>query len=245
MTAPIIVNPLPGVQIYAPNTSICEGETVTLSAFGSATSFTWTAGTNPNQSMIQDTPQTTTTYSVIGSNSYGCTTIASQVVTVNQLPTITVNGNTSICKGEPGTLTGVGGTSYSWSSPSNFFLTNPISPYPQVNTTYTVTGTDANGCDGTTIVNMIVNACTGIATVNANMENLSVYPNPNNGEFTIELNNGHSKTIEVMDVTGRTIVANSTDKGVINVNISQLANGIYYVKVKSDNAVEVLKVVKQ
>lgn len=63
--------------------------------------------------------------------------------------------------------------------------------------------------------------------------------------FTIESNTAISKTIDVMDVTGRVILTNTLKDGKINVNISNLSNGIYYVKIKSENAVEVIKVVKQ
>ena len=104
---------------------------------------------------------------------------------------------------------------------------------------------DDSGCPGTTVVNITVSACTGIKTHSAGIANLQVYPNPNSGVFTVELNNGLTKNIEVMDVTGRVILANTSENDQITVNINNLSNGVYYVKVKSDNAVEVLKVVKQ
>jgi hypothetical protein len=49
----------------------------------------------------------------------------------------------------------------------------------------------------------------------------------------------------VTDVTGRVVLTQSSLDDKMNVNINTLANGVYYLKVKSDNAVDVIKVVKQ
>ncbi|MEO6306128.1 MAG: T9SS type A sorting domain-containing protein, partial [Bacteroidia bacterium] len=64
-------------------------------------------------------------------------------------------------------------------------------------------------------------------------------------EFTVELNNGSAKTIQVMDLTGRIIISNATSNDKIDFNMNALANGIYYVKIQSNNSVEVIKIVKQ
>lgn len=242
---PLIVNPLPGVQIYAPKTSVCEGESLVLFASGSATSYTWNTGPTTPLNTVTPPASGTFSYSVIGENSFGCKTVATQVINVNALPVINVTGNTNICKGEPGTLVGNNADSFTWSSPSSFLQTTTISPYPVVSTAYTVTGTDMNGCKGQTVVYLTVNECTGITNITGTIEGLEVYPNPNSGEFTVELNNGLAKTIEVVDVTGRIISLTSSTDNQVKMNITNLSNGVYYVKVKSDNAVEVLKVVKQ
>lgn len=241
-TTALTVNPVPAIQIFAASPSICEGQSVVLSAFGSATSYTWSNG--PTTSLNTVTPQISTTYNVIGANSYNCSSTSSIAVTVNQTPQITVSGSTDICLGESGALTGLGADTFTWSSQTSMIQANPIAPYPKLPTTYTVMGTDVNGCVGSTVVNMMVNACTGIAGLNQSIENLQVYPNPNNGVFTIELANGSLKTVEVLDLTGRTVMVSASANDAISMNISQLANGVYYVKVKSDNATGVSKVVK-
>ncbi len=244
---PVIVNPVPSIQIYAPETVVCDGESVNLFVSGSATSFTWTDGTtSTNTPMYVVTPSATTTYSVIGGNQFGCKAYANQVVTFNALPTVTVSGNTSICLGEPGTLSAGGANTYVWSS-NNFYSPGAtVSPYPLLgNTVYTIKGTDANECQASTTVTMSVFACTGIANISGSINGLQVYPNPTSGEFTVELSNGAGKSIQVIDVTGRTVISENSTDDHIQVNISSLANGVYYVKVKSNNATEVIKLVKQ
>ena len=247
-TISLFVNPNPGIQILPSVSTICSGQTATLYAISAngAISYTWsTQDSGPTVTSVTVSPNGTTTYNVVDVNAYGCTSTSSQIITVDTPPSITVTGNLNICKGEPGTLQAHGANAYTWSSASSFLTSNPISPYPTMNTTYTVTGLDNSGCPGTTIINITIDKCLGLKTNSAGIANLQVYPNPNSGVFTIDLNNGLTKNIEVLDVTGRIILANTSENDQITVNINNLSNGIYYVKVKSDNAVEVLKVVKQ
>jgi hypothetical protein len=48
-----------------------------------------------------------------------------------------------------------------------------------------------------------------------------------------------------MDLTGRIVLTNTSSNDKIDFNISNLANGVYYVRVQSNNSVEVIKIVKQ
>jgi len=57
-----------------------------------------------------------------------------------------------------------------------------------------------------------------------------------------EFCNSH-KIIEVSDLTGRIILTNESSKGLVNISV--LAGDIYYVKIKNDNAMKVIKIVKQ
>jgi hypothetical protein len=103
-----------------------------------------------------------------------------------------------------------------------------------------------SGCTSAlTPVSVLVNWCVGISTNTTSVLNLSAYPNPTNGEFTIELNNGLPKVIEVMDLTGRVVKTIRTASDVSQVNLDGFAAGLYYVKVSSNNASETLKIVKQ
>jgi hypothetical protein len=77
------------------------------------------------------------------------------------------------------------------------------------------------------------------------MTGLALYPNPTAGEFTLELNNGLEKTIEISDITGRVILQSNFSNDKTNLNINSFSNGIYFVKIQSNNSVEILKVVKQ
>ncbi|MBK8624342.1 MAG: hypothetical protein IPN86_01800 [Saprospiraceae bacterium] len=75
-------------------------------------------------------------------------------VTVNPLPTPSITGDNVICNGESTTLIAAGGSTYVW---SNGATTATITVNPSATTTYSVTTTDANGCQGSTSMTVTVN----------------------------------------------------------------------------------------
>src|SRR5207253_2466608 len=141
-------------------------------------------------------------------------------------------------------LSGGGAITYNWAASSLFVAGQSAVVSPNTTTTYSLTGTNANGCSNTITFNQVVQECVGMQEVTTTLAGVRVYPNPTGGVFTIELNNGADKNIQVLDVTGRVILSNASKSEIINVNINHLSNGIYYVKIQSQNAVEVIKVVK-
>jgi gliding motility-associated-like protein len=151
--ANITVNTLPPIAINPASTSICIGNSATLTGSGGL-GYLWSDGTIA--SSITVSPASTANYSVTGTDINGCTATASSTVTVNQLPIPSVNpAATAICNGDNTTLTASGGTGYAWSDGST---TAAITVFPTSNTTYIVTATDANNCSATTSSNVTVNA---------------------------------------------------------------------------------------
>jgi len=145
-TAVATVTVAASLVITVNSPTICAGDTAFLTASG-ATTYTWSTGANSNGvNTATANPITTTTYTVIGLSG-GCTGIGTSVVTVNSLPTITVNSS-SICEGQTANLTATGGTTYTWSAGVNPTGTNTADASPTTTTSYTVIGTD-NGCNST------------------------------------------------------------------------------------------------
>lgn len=161
-TVTVTVNPLPSTLNAGPNQTICAGGSANLNATGAST-YTWVA--DPTLSCLNcanptATPLVTTTYFVTGNSTAGCSSGASVTVFVNPKPTITTSNKTH-CAGKSDTLAASGGISYVWSPATGLSCTacpNPVAT-PAATTTYTVTGTDANGCS---------NTATAIVTVNPN-----------------------------------------------------------------------------
>ena len=82
----------------------------------------------------------------------------SVTVTVNPLPAIDAGTDASICAGETTSLNATGGITYSWSPAaglSGATISNPDAT-PGATTTYTVTGTDINGCQNTDDVTVTI-----------------------------------------------------------------------------------------
>jgi len=145
-TATITVNPSPTAAINPPSVSLCgsSGASATLTASG-GTGYVWS--NNASTATITVTPATTTTYTVTVTDGSVCSATASATVAVGTPPTVGITAsNSNICSGQTVTLTGTGAATYAWSNNTTGTTTtvNPLST-----TTYSVTGTDANGCTAT------------------------------------------------------------------------------------------------
>lgn len=152
-TVLVTVNSLPSVSASASSATICTGDAVTLTGSG-ASSYAWMPGSLSGSS-VNDSPVASTTYTVTGTDGNGCSNTSTVSVTVNALPTITASASGAICAGDFVTLTGNGGSTYNWMPGSLSGAT--VTDAPSASTTYTVTGTDANGCSNTGTVAVTVN----------------------------------------------------------------------------------------
>ena len=91
---------------------------------------------------------------------------ATSTINVDSVPVVTLSKDTSVCLGSFVQLRVTGAKSYLWTpgfSLSDSTLANPLAS-PKVNTTYLVTGTNANGCPSSKTVKVVVNST---PTVNA------------------------------------------------------------------------------
>lgn len=143
----ITVNPLPNIQA-GNDTSICKQKSLKLRASGGV-SYQWVHNITDNQVF---TPTETTKYLVIGTDANGCINKDSLIVTVNELPKVNAGKDTSICAGEKVTLKASGANSYVWDNG----ITDNIMFSPTKKMTYTVIGTDVNGCANTDSVDVSI-----------------------------------------------------------------------------------------
>ena len=132
--------------------SICESESVTLTASG-AESYSWSNG--EETASITVTPTETTTYTVTGTDSEGNQDTDSVIVTINSLPTADAGGDMEICEDNSVTLSASGGDSYTWEWSGSQESGQSITVSPQETTTFTVTVT-LNGCSSTDEVTVTV-----------------------------------------------------------------------------------------
>ena len=132
------------------DTSICEGETVTLSVLSNYTTATYLWSNGATTSSITVTPSATTTYQVTGTSPQGCTTTDSVLVTVNQLPatpSIVSSGGDTLPFGttSTGTITGLVGTP-TWTFPNATTSSNDTISLEKAGT-YTLSQLDTiTGC---------------------------------------------------------------------------------------------------
>lgn len=140
----ISVNPTPTITISnTPNTTLCSGQTATLSGLG-ATTYTWSNGATG--SVIAVTPSVNTSYTLTG-ESAGCTSNTTLQVLVSPQPTLSLS-NVTTCPNSTVTLNASGATSYTW---SNGASGASISVSPTISTIYTVTGANGTCTDTQTL----------------------------------------------------------------------------------------------
>jgi len=155
--------PTPTASVITP---ICVGDSVKLSSTGGV-SYTWT-GPNTFTSILQNpviTPSLLTSggiYTVIATNSNGCTASAQATLVVNDRPAITLTTNSPVC--EQGTInlscTPNSQTGYAWSGPSYTSTTqNPsiINATELMEGTYSVTVTNSFGCTSSKSSVVVIN----------------------------------------------------------------------------------------
>ncbi len=233
----VTVNAAPSVSVNSG--AVCAGNSFTMVPSGGAT-YTFSSGS------AVVTPTATAAYTVSSTSTVGCVGSAVSNVTVNALPSVSLSAaqNTACTNSSTIALTGSpSGGVYTGSNVASGAFTPGAAAGTFVQS-YAYTNT-LTGCSKTATSSIVVSVCLGLNTTSAKINGLSVYPNPSNGEFTVELNNGINKTIEVTDVAGRVVLTTTSLNDKVNVNINSLTNGIYFVKIVSNTITNVIKVVKQ
>lgn len=79
----------------------------------------------------------------------------------------------------------------------------------------------------------------------ASAVNVSVYPNPNNGMFTIDLGTVMSSTIAIKDMSGRIVTNKTSSLRYNNFNLETFANGVYTYEVITSTGTFSGKLIKQ
>jgi hypothetical protein len=238
------VDPAPVISSMAYPPVVCAGNPVTLMASGAST-YQWNTGSTG--AVITAMPTFNTTYAVVGTATNGCSATTTVAVTVNSLPSVVAMASPqSICRNENITLTGGGAVTYKWTSSSSAVVLSgsPITFAPSNSSMFTVTGTDANGCENTANISVAVEECTGINALSVK-DGLSVYPNPTSGHLMVEFNSEEGGSVKLADVSGRIIMQDQTGENQMALNLENYASGIYYLTVISGEKTGVIKIVKQ
>lgn len=228
-SAIVYVNALPTVA--ATSASVCTGKTTTLTASGTAMSYSWNpTSATTNTILVSAANAGVFTFTVTGTSAQGCSKSISTTLTGIATPTINVTATQSvICIGNPVTLTASGANTYVWTGG----ITNGTAFTPTATASYTVTGTvTAGSCTNTAVSSVTVNACTGINEA-ANATVLNVFPNPNNGTFVIQ-STTFPATLVMYDVTGKQVLNKAITEMETVLNVSDLGNGMYYLSLSAE-----------
>jgi hypothetical protein len=224
-TRTLTVNPRPTINVSG-NNSICTGQSTTLTASG-ANTYAWNTGATG--ATLTVSPTINTTYTVIGTNSFGCTGSTTYTVAISSGITASVSGTNSICSGQNTTFTASGGVFYSW---NNGATTNAIN----ISTagTYTVTVVGSNGCTAAASRTLTVNAqpsatitgptsiCNGSTTTYSAPAGLIYIWSTSATTQSITVSTANTYTLTVTD--GNSCTASSSKTLTINANPTPTAS---------------------
>jgi gliding motility-associated-like protein len=162
---PVTVIPPPYVILTAP-TKVCEGDSVTLTAevissYNPLCFYLWNTGAITKSITVLPTAADSEYYVTVTS---GCTDTSFHKLTVVNTNPIHACCDTTMPAGDTTTILAYGERSYIWNP--TYGLACPTCPgtlaEPLQTTTYTVTGTDSNGCKLTDTVQVIITRCSDV-----------------------------------------------------------------------------------
>jgi hypothetical protein len=137
--------------------------------------------------------------------------------------------NTQICVGEAIELRANGASNYTW---SNGLQASQVVISPNVSATYSVSGVGSNSCVSAAVISISVSACTGLLNPKPPLDLLMVFPNPNNGRFTIT--SSVMEDMELVNMLGekvRTIgVEEFTNQAI---EVTGINSGVYFLVLKN------------
>jgi hypothetical protein len=184
-TAVAVYSPISNNLVTTSDTSFCNSApAITLSGAtpaGGSGSYTyqWMSSSNGSSysniggatsaSYTTSTASQTTYYKRIV-NSGGCIdTTSKKTLKVNANPSLSVTSGTTICSGTTIALSASGALTYAWSPSTELSATtgSSISAAPTSSRTYTVTGTNINGCTASAGVAITVTSLPAVPTLSA------------------------------------------------------------------------------
>ncbi len=228
-TFAVIVTPLPVVTVTGA-TNVCQNDSVTLSATGGGV-YEW-SNKSTNSSITVLASKDSTYYVVV---TKGCADTTFHTITVIPVKGITACCDTTIA---PGTSAGIGASGavgYVWSpSGSVDCYTCPVTnATPSVTTTYTVVGTDSNGCKSYAEVTITLE-CTNYIIPNVFTPN----GDGKNDAFLIKAFGTQKYSIEIYDRWGVKVFQSDDPStpwnGKINNTGGEAPTGVYYYILKSN-----------
>ncbi|WP_341903789.1 choice-of-anchor I family protein [Fluviicola taffensis] len=221
-TLTLTLNALPTVNAGS-NQSVCTGTSITFTATG-APNLVWnngiTNGTAFNATIAGS-------YIVTGTDANGCVDLDTLTLTLFALPSINLGADMTVCANHfPVNLNGPGGfPGYSWSNGATTQNTTGAQAGA-----YILTVTNNNGCIDKDTVVIISDPCLGLAENDA-FEYI-MYPNPASSIVFVETNVMNSEAI-VYSANGQVLFTQQNTSTTFTLNLADLADGIYWVKVLS------------
>ncbi len=153
--------------------------------------------------------------------------VSANINPVLPAPVITLSGDT---------LYSSASTGNQWYSVSSGLITGANGTYylPLQNGSFYVVVNDGNVCSPDTSNVLSLNY---IGIVENSKGSIRIFPNPNNGTFTVDLSifNNTTVALEIYDLFGKLLFSELTQEKSVKINIMNFDNAIYFMKISGDN----------
>ncbi len=241
----VFVNPNPNVVILnGDEVTILEGEFVTLSAAG-ANTYLWSNGAS--QPNIAVSPNSDTTYSVTGYINDCSDEKEIQVIVLERI-IAGITGEQSVCRSESVILTATSNTQaeYLWNTGET---TQSITVNPEEDTVYSVTIYHALDYDVAEMMIAVTDCSEIIDPETPDVFEFMVYPNPTSGELNIKITGlMNVADIYLYNIAGQALyhekITEETQQSYIKqLNLSEYASGVYFLKLVDNASVITKKII--
>ena len=174
-------------------------------------------------------------YSLIVTDNYGCEAFDTIVVTFNG-PSLDLGPDVIVYEGDYHTFYVANNyNSCQWShwGSFNYISVNQVGDY-------WLKVTDSDGCTAIDTVRLKNKDCTSLEDENE-LEKLQIFPNPNNGVFTLIFDDFSDDkfSVEIVNSLGKQVFVKQFEplnESFVNVfEMNSLVKGIYFLNIKSDN----------
>jgi PKD repeat protein len=252
----------PPVANFIVPLNACKNQTITLSdnSTNTPTAWSWTlTGATPATSTLQNPVVTYTnpgtyTISLASSNANGASAIVSKTISITNCgPVANFTSPASSCKNQTVALNDNSTntpTAWSWTltgaSPATSTLQNPVVTYANAGTyTISLKSTNAGGASAIVSKTIAINACNvGVNEIEgSDAKNITVYPNPTNGSFTINLK--AVSQVSIYNLLGDQIIAKNLEPGKHTIDIAEQATGVYFLSINTENKHQHIKIIKE
>jgi hypothetical protein len=238
-SATVAFNPNPNVAI-SPIANVCDNAgLITINATPSGGNFTGTGMSGDQFDPAQAAGSYTITYTYTDAN--GCIGTATNDITVYTAPIVTLTAFDPICL-QDGAITLSGGLPAGGEYTGTDVSAGTFTPTSAGSATVTYSYTDLNQCSSAATQSILVNDCASIEE--NNLLNVTVSPNPASDVIVISTD-AQDAHFTVFTEEGKTALTTRAIKnGSATINVSQLASGIYFIKINAHSGTETHKVIK-
>jgi len=248
----VVVDALPVITM-PDDTSLCQSGVITLDAGGGYASYAWSDGSlqQTTQAVGANLPLGITMYYVTVKNTLGCSAYDSIAVDVKTNPYVDLGPDTTFCK--QGVLVldaGSGFSQYLWSTGANTQTLAINGSIGVGSYNYWVKVWSAPDCYSIDSIDVTVIDCDAIIE-NDNSYRIKIYPNPTENLVNVDIKGDINDQIRLTmyNMQGQLVysrdVKYSASHKLIKINVSNLAKGVYTIRLQGKDLNRIEKLIVQ